>query len=218
MFLWQQSKSMNTFTVCWLFIVVFLYRDSVFVHNCVWCLCCFYFPENWWEAKIHIHPLKAPSRVHTVVSHLVVCSSKGHIVGPVLCHSFCNSQGLPDIGSGLSRPQRSAVLICYLTGVLLFLVMLFPFTDPFLYGARPVCSLAASQALECWLRKCQILKKVMKNKILRQILTLVLFLSVMIGTFLKCVHDFCGWTRQEKDPSASDISCMVQKYFLLYET
>ncbi|XP_005806057.2 CAAX prenyl protease 2-like [Xiphophorus maculatus] len=73
----------------------------------------------------------------------------GHIVGPVLCHSFCNSQGLPDIGSALSRPQRSAVLICYLTGVLLFLVMLFPFTDPFLYGARPVCSLAASQALEC---------------------------------------------------------------------
>ncbi|XP_027887402.1 CAAX prenyl protease 2-like [Xiphophorus couchianus] len=73
----------------------------------------------------------------------------GHIVGPVLCHSFCNSQGLPDIGSALSSPQRSAVLICYLTGVLLFLVMLFPFTDPFLYGARPVCSLAASQALEC---------------------------------------------------------------------
>ncbi|PWA23006.1 hypothetical protein CCH79_00002408, partial [Gambusia affinis] len=73
----------------------------------------------------------------------------GHIVGPVLCHSFCNSQGLPDIGSALSRPQRSAVLICYLTGVLLFLVVLFPFTDPFLYGARPVCSLAASQALEC---------------------------------------------------------------------
>ncbi|XP_014878505.1 CAAX prenyl protease 2-like isoform X1 [Poecilia latipinna] len=58
----------------------------------------------------------------------------GHIMGPVLCHSFCNSQGLPDTGSALSRPQRSAVLICYLTGVLLFLVVLFPFTDPFLYG------------------------------------------------------------------------------------
>ncbi|KAM4726466.1 CAAX prenyl protease 2-like [Anableps anableps] len=73
----------------------------------------------------------------------------GHIVGPVLCHSFCNSQGLPDISSALNHPQRSAVLFCYLTGVLLFLVVLFPLTDPFLYGARPVCSLAASHALEC---------------------------------------------------------------------
>uniref|UniRef100_A0A3Q2D1X9 CAAX prenyl protease 2 n=1 Tax=Cyprinodon variegatus TaxID=28743 RepID=A0A3Q2D1X9_CYPVA len=66
----------------------------------------------------------------------------GHIVGPILCHSFCNSQGLPDIGSALSHPQRSAVLFCYLSGFLLFLVLLFPLTDPFLYGARPVCSLA----------------------------------------------------------------------------
>ncbi|XP_047235526.1 CAAX prenyl protease 2-like isoform X1 [Girardinichthys multiradiatus] len=73
----------------------------------------------------------------------------GHIVGPILCHSFCNSQGLPDIGSALNHPQRSAVLISYLTGVLLFLVLLFPLTDPFLYGARPACSLAACQALEC---------------------------------------------------------------------
>ncbi|XP_015229377.1 PREDICTED: CAAX prenyl protease 2-like [Cyprinodon variegatus] len=73
----------------------------------------------------------------------------GHIVGPILCHSFCNSQGLPDIGSALSHPQRSAVLFCYLSGFLLFLVLLFPLTDPFLYGARPVCSLAASQTLEC---------------------------------------------------------------------
>ncbi|MEQ2162711.1 hypothetical protein GOODEAATRI_022577 [Goodea atripinnis] len=73
----------------------------------------------------------------------------GHIVGPILCHSFCNSQGLPDIGSALNHPQRSAVLFCYLTGVLLFLVLLFPLTDPFLYGSRPACSLAASRALEC---------------------------------------------------------------------
>ncbi|XP_012706069.3 CAAX prenyl protease 2 isoform X1 [Fundulus heteroclitus] len=73
----------------------------------------------------------------------------GHIVGPVLCHSFCNSQGLPDFGSALNHHQRPAVLFCYLTGVLLFLVLLFPLTDPFLYGARPVCSLAPSQAKEC---------------------------------------------------------------------
>uniref|UniRef100_A0A8C2WWA3 CAAX prenyl protease 2 n=1 Tax=Cyclopterus lumpus TaxID=8103 RepID=A0A8C2WWA3_CYCLU len=67
----------------------------------------------------------------------------GHVVGPVLCHSFCNSQGLPDIRSALRHPQRSALLFSYLTGLLVFLVLLFTLTDPFFYGAIPVCSLAA---------------------------------------------------------------------------
>ncbi|XP_028277923.1 CAAX prenyl protease 2-like [Parambassis ranga] len=73
----------------------------------------------------------------------------GHIVGPVLCHSFCNSQGLPDISSALKHPQRSAVLFSYLMGVLLFLVLLFPLTDPFFYGAIPICSLAPASVPVC---------------------------------------------------------------------
>ncbi|XP_022594445.1 CAAX prenyl protease 2-like [Seriola dumerili] len=73
----------------------------------------------------------------------------GHIVGPVLCHSFCNSQGLPDIGSALQHPQRTALLFLYLMGALLFLVLLFPLTDPFFYGAIPVCSLAPAPAPVC---------------------------------------------------------------------
>ncbi|KAI3373817.1 hypothetical protein L3Q82_022402, partial [Scortum barcoo] len=66
----------------------------------------------------------------------------GHVVGPVLCHSFCNSQGLPDISSALEHPERQALLFSYLMGLLLFLVLLFPLTDPLFYGAIPVCSLA----------------------------------------------------------------------------
>ncbi|XP_037603652.1 CAAX prenyl protease 2-like isoform X1 [Sebastes umbrosus] len=73
----------------------------------------------------------------------------GHVVGPVLCHSFCNSQGLPDISSALQHPQRSALLFSYLMGLLLFLVLLFPLTDPFFYGAIPICSLVAPAASAC---------------------------------------------------------------------
>uniref|UniRef100_A0A8D3CBH6 CAAX prenyl protease 2 n=1 Tax=Scophthalmus maximus TaxID=52904 RepID=A0A8D3CBH6_SCOMX len=73
----------------------------------------------------------------------------GHVAGPVLCHSFCNSQGLPDFSSALQHPQRSALLFSYLMGALMFLVLLFPLTDPFLYGTIPVCSLAPAPASVC---------------------------------------------------------------------
>lgn len=34
-------------------------------------------------------------------------------------------------------------------GALMFLVLLFPLTDPFLYGTIPVCSLAPAPASVC---------------------------------------------------------------------
>ncbi|RVE64052.1 hypothetical protein OJAV_G00142500 [Oryzias javanicus] len=74
----------------------------------------------------------------------------GHLVGPVLCHSFCNSQGLPDIASALLHPQRSALLSFYLVGALLFLVLLFPLTDPHFYTSIPVCSLAPLPPSVCY--------------------------------------------------------------------
>lgn len=78
--------------------------------------------------------------------------SAGHVVGPVLSHSFCNSQGLPDISSALQHPQRSALLFSYVMGLLLFLVLLFPLTDPFFYGAIPVCSLAPPPESVCQIK------------------------------------------------------------------
>uniref|UniRef100_A0A672FSC2 CAAX prenyl protease 2 n=1 Tax=Salarias fasciatus TaxID=181472 RepID=A0A672FSC2_SALFA len=73
----------------------------------------------------------------------------GHVAGPVLCHSFCNSRGLPDIGAALQHPQHSLLLFLYVLGVVMFLVLLFPLTDPFFYGAIPVCSLAPPSASVC---------------------------------------------------------------------
>ncbi|XP_014011089.1 CAAX prenyl protease 2 [Salmo salar] len=74
----------------------------------------------------------------------------GHLVGPVLCHSFCNHMGFPALGMALEHPHRLTVLSCYLLGVLLFLLLLFPLTDPIFYGLpTPVCTLASVPSSLC---------------------------------------------------------------------
>ncbi|KAG7484956.1 hypothetical protein MATL_G00055640 [Megalops atlanticus] len=73
----------------------------------------------------------------------------GHLVGPVLCHSFCNYMGFPSLGAALDHPQRLLILSCYLLGVVLFLLLFFPATDPFFYGSAPICSLVDSPRPIC---------------------------------------------------------------------
>uniref|UniRef100_H3CEK8 CAAX prenyl protease 2 n=1 Tax=Tetraodon nigroviridis TaxID=99883 RepID=H3CEK8_TETNG len=74
----------------------------------------------------------------------------GHLIGPVLCHSFCNYMGFPAVGSALEHPHRLTILSSYLLGVLLFLLLLFPFTDPYFYGAiTPACSLSPAPSPLC---------------------------------------------------------------------
>ncbi|CAN9501486.1 unnamed protein product [Ophioblennius macclurei] len=73
----------------------------------------------------------------------------GHVAAPVLCHAFCNSQGLPDISAAQQHPQRSLLLSLYLLGGLMFLVLLFPLTDSFFYGASPISGLAPPPASVC---------------------------------------------------------------------
>uniref|UniRef100_A0A8D3C843 CAAX prenyl protease 2 n=1 Tax=Scophthalmus maximus TaxID=52904 RepID=A0A8D3C843_SCOMX len=74
----------------------------------------------------------------------------GHLMGPVLCHSFCNYMGFPAVSTALEHPQRLTVLSSYLLGVLLFLFFLFPFTDPAFYGLpTPVCTLTPSPSSLC---------------------------------------------------------------------
>ncbi|XP_062262435.1 CAAX prenyl protease 2-like isoform X2 [Platichthys flesus] len=96
----------------------------------------------------HLHHVIEQRRLHKE-SMSVILLVAGHVVGAVVCHSFCNSQGLPDIGSALRHPQRSALLFSYLMGVLLFVVLLFPLTDPFFYGTIPVCRLAPAPESAC---------------------------------------------------------------------
>ncbi|XP_028284866.1 CAAX prenyl protease 2 [Parambassis ranga] len=74
----------------------------------------------------------------------------GHLIGPVLCHSFCNYMGFPAISTALEHPHRLTVLSSYLLGVFLFFLFLFPFTDPSFYGLpTPVCTLTSSLSSLC---------------------------------------------------------------------
>nr|XP_054097085.1 CAAX prenyl protease 2 isoform X6 [Callithrix jacchus] len=65
----------------------------------------------------------------------------GHLIGPVLCHSFCNYMGFPAVCAALEHPQRRPLLAGYALGVGLFLLLLQPLTDPRLYGSLPLCVL-----------------------------------------------------------------------------
>ncbi|KAM8882022.1 CAAX prenyl protease 2 [Synchiropus picturatus] len=74
----------------------------------------------------------------------------GHLMGPVLCHSFCNYMGFPAISTAMEHPHRHIVLSSYLMGVVLFFLLLFPFTDPSFYGLpTPVCTLASTTSSLC---------------------------------------------------------------------
>ncbi|EMP25850.1 CAAX prenyl protease 2, partial [Chelonia mydas] len=70
----------------------------------------------------------------------------GHLIGPVLCHSFCNYIGFPAICAVLEHPQRLTVIIFYVLGMVLFLLLLHPMTDPAFFGDIPVCSLPAASS------------------------------------------------------------------------
>uniref|UniRef100_A0A4W5N3X9 Uncharacterized protein n=1 Tax=Hucho hucho TaxID=62062 RepID=A0A4W5N3X9_9TELE len=77
---------------------------------------------------------KLVDRPRLVDSNIFLPSlSSGHLVGPVLCQSFCSSMGLPPISSALEHPQCCLMLFSYLLGVILFLNLLFPLTDPLTY-------------------------------------------------------------------------------------
>ncbi|XP_074862284.1 CAAX prenyl protease 2 isoform X2 [Carettochelys insculpta] len=70
----------------------------------------------------------------------------GHLIGPVLCHSFCNYIGFPAICAALEHPQRLTVVLFYVLGMVLFLLLLHPMTDPAFFGDIPVCSLSATSS------------------------------------------------------------------------
>ncbi|GAV04448.1 hypothetical protein RvY_14722 [Ramazzottius varieornatus] len=62
----------------------------------------------------------------------------GHIVAPILVHALCNRLGVPDVEplvKGASS-QRMVVGLTHLAGFTLWLIFLYPWTEPSLYGPR----------------------------------------------------------------------------------
>lgn len=85
--------------------------------------------------------LEGPGEVVGLLHELLCLPSPGHLIGPVLCHSFCNYMGFPAVCAALEHPQRRPLLAGYALGVGLFLLLLQPLTDPKLYGSLPLCVL-----------------------------------------------------------------------------
>lgn len=57
----------------------------------------------------------------------------GHLASPVICHAFCNAMGLPSFDTVPSNSHKVCVSLSYVLGLVLFLVLLKPLTDPHLY-------------------------------------------------------------------------------------
>ena len=52
-----------------------------------------------------------------------------HLIGIVVCHSFCNLMGFPDFIGVFSSPYRKTISFAYVIGLVLFIVLLCNFTN-----------------------------------------------------------------------------------------
>ena len=57
----------------------------------------------------------------------------GHLASPVISHALCNALGLPEFESVSSHPYKRSVGVAYILGLVLFLVLLKPLTNPQLF-------------------------------------------------------------------------------------
>jgi len=58
----------------------------------------------------------------------------GHISSVFVSHSFCNMMGFPDFSGAIHHKHRYVLCLSYVMGLILFCYLLFPLTNPILYG------------------------------------------------------------------------------------
>lgn len=59
-----------------------------------------------------------------------------HLVAPVLAHAFCNHMGFPNFREVLVHPmpQKAYIIAAFIGGLVLWLLLLTPMTEPWLYS------------------------------------------------------------------------------------
>ena len=57
----------------------------------------------------------------------------GHLLSPILAHSYCNILGLPPLDAVPSHPYPLSLFTVYVVGLLTFVLLLFPLTSPSLF-------------------------------------------------------------------------------------
>jgi len=58
----------------------------------------------------------------------------GHLLSAFIAHSFCNFMGFPRIDIALEHPKRFLLLWAYASGLVGFLLLLYPLTEPQLFN------------------------------------------------------------------------------------
>lgn len=59
-----------------------------------------------------------------------------HLSGIVLAHSLCNMMGLPPIEEAFYHPRKYCIMTSYIIGLILFVILLLPVTEPSLYSIQ----------------------------------------------------------------------------------
>ncbi|RDD44266.1 CAAX prenyl protease 2 [Trichoplax sp. H2] len=57
----------------------------------------------------------------------------GHIIGPIVCHAFCNSMGFPTFSDIDYCRYPKLIWTAYIVGLVMFVILLFPLTNPDYY-------------------------------------------------------------------------------------
>nr|CAB3265497.1 CAAX prenyl protease 2-like [Phallusia mammillata] len=60
----------------------------------------------------------------------------GHLTSAVVSHAFCNIMGFPDFENALQHKQNILICCCFVAGLVLFIALLFPLTEPELFQNR----------------------------------------------------------------------------------
>lgn len=60
----------------------------------------------------------------------------GHLIAPFIVHAFCNHMGFPDFGEigAYGQPKKSLIMCAFVIGLVSWIVLLMPLTEPRLYG------------------------------------------------------------------------------------
>ncbi|GAB5361865.1 hypothetical protein AAMO2058_000749700 [Amorphochlora amoebiformis] len=58
----------------------------------------------------------------------------GHLIAPFLSHAFCNYMGLPEVRNLTKSPYKVLLRFSYITGILGFIVGIYPLTNPNWYN------------------------------------------------------------------------------------
>lgn len=69
-------------------------------------------------------------------AYYIIFFLAGHLISPIIIHSFCNHMGLPDFGSLSEMPNKKkwVSISCFAGGIIGWLLLLHPLTDPKIYG------------------------------------------------------------------------------------